>query len=174
MALYEITRTQSYEIGALLSTFTLDFDRVSMHGVRRVLLERQAESLGLPLHKIYISHGASNDEYENNLKDALLEYRRDRVESVVFGDLFLRDIREYREKFLSSISMKGIFPIWERDTSEMVQTFLRAGFKAIVTCVDSKVLGASFAGCVLDNEYLSRLPEGVDPCGENGEFHTFV
>ena len=174
MALYEIQRTRSYEVAALLTTVTSDYDRISMHGVRRVLLEAQAESLGLWLHQAYISKGATNDEYEARMKEALLLYQEDGISSVVFGDLFLEEIKEYREQLLGTIGMKGVFPIWKRDTSEIVRSFIELGFKAIVTCVDSKVLDMSFAGKLIDDQFLSSLPRGVDPCGENGEFHTFV
>ena len=174
MALYEIQRTKSYEVAALLTTVTSDYDRISMHGVRRVLLEGQAESLGLCLHQAYISKGATNEEYEARMKETLLLYQKDGVNSVVFGDLFLEEIKEYREQLLGTIGMKGVFPIWKRDTSEIVRSFIELGFKAIVTCVDSKVLDISFAGKIVDDQFLSSLPPGVDPCGENGEFHTFV
>ncbi|HXF05975.1 MAG TPA: diphthine--ammonia ligase [Blastocatellia bacterium] len=174
MALYEIQKTGQYEIVALVTTVTDGYDRISMHGVRRSLLERQVESLGLPLHTIHLSMNATNEEYESKMKAALEEYRRNGVQTVVFGDIFLEDIRRYREDFLSKIGMKGAFPIWRRDTNELARTFITMGFKAIVVCVDTKVLDRSFAGQMIEEEFLRRLPPGVDPCGENGEFHSFV
>jgi uncharacterized protein (TIGR00290 family) len=174
MALYELQRTQSYEVAALLTTITADYERISMHGVRRILLERQADSLGLSLEKVFISKNASNEEYESKMQEVLMKYRAAGVSSVVFGDIFLEDLRKYREDNLSKVDMKGIFPIWKRDTTELAHTFIDLGFKAVVTCVDSKVLDKIFAGRVFDRQFLSELPSTVDPCGENGEFHSFV
>ncbi|HEY4684130.1 MAG TPA: diphthine--ammonia ligase [Candidatus Acidoferrales bacterium] len=174
MTLYEIQQTQNYEIAALLTTVTDGYDRISMHGVRQTLLERQAESLGLTLHKIYLSMNATNKEYESKMETALELYQKNGVASVAFGDIFLEDLRQYREQNLSKIGMKGLFPIWKRNTSDLVRTFVNVGFKAIVVCVDSKVLDQSFAGKLIDDDFLHQLPPGIDPCGENGEFHSFV
>lgn len=172
LALAEIRRTRG--VAALLTTVTRDFDRISMHGVRRILLERQAESLGIPLHEVLISKGATNDEYERKTSAALEELRAQGVDSVVFGDLFLEDIRAYRERLLSRLGMKGLYPVWGRDTSGLIKEFLARGFKAAVVCVDPAKLPREFVGRLLDEEFLSELPPEVDPCGENGEFHTFV
>ena len=173
-ALYETQKAPEYRVAALLTTLTRDFDRVSMHGVRRELLEEQAASVGLPLHKIFISKDASNEEYEIRMGEAFAVYREQGIGSVVFGDLFLADIRAYREQFLARQRMHGLFPVWKRDTSSFIREFVELGFKTIVTCVDSTVLDGSFVGKNIDEAFLSSLPEGVDPCGENGEFHTFV
>lgn len=174
LALYEIQRKREYEVVSLLTTLTEDYDRVSLHGVRRALLERQAESLCLPLEQILISKEASNEQYESKMQATLAKFQQAGVSSVVFGDIFLEDVRRYREEKLLRIGMKAIFPIWGRDSAELAQTFVDLGFKAIVTCVDSKVLGESFAGRMIDDSFLAELPPGVDPCGENGEFHSFV
>jgi len=174
MSLYELRKGRNYEIMALLTSVTEDYDRISMHGVRRILLERQADSLGLPLEKLYITRNASNEEYEAKLKDKLLQYKNRSVSSVVFGDIFLEDLRKYRENNLAQVGMKGIFPIWKRDTAELARTFIGLGFKAVITCVDSNSLDGKFAGRYFDNQFLSELPANVDPCGENGEFHSFV
>ena len=174
MALYELQRTHSYEISALLTTVTEDYDRISMHGVRRILLERQADSLGYPLEKIFISKNASNEEYESKMRDVLEKYREIGVSSVVFGDIFLEDVRKYREDNLAKVGMKGIFPLWKKDTTELANTFINLGFKAVITCVDSKVLDKRFVGRIYDKQFLRELPSNVDPCGENGEFHSFV
>jgi len=174
IALYEIQKSNNYEILALLTTVTEDYDRVSMHGLRRILLEQQAESLGYPLEKIFISKNASNEEYESKMEEALLKYKNRGVNSVVFGDIFLEDVRKYREDNLAKIGMRGIFPIWRRDTKELAHTFINLGFKAVTVCVDSNVLDKRFVGRVIDEQFLSELPPGVDPCGENGEFHSFV
>lgn len=174
LALYELQRGQSYDVKALLTTVTQDYDRVSMHGVRRVLLEQQATSLGLPLRQILIQKGAANEEYERELAEALSEYKAAGIESVVFGDLFLEDVRAYRDQFLAGYGMRGVYPVWMRDTRAFVREFIALGFRAVITCVDSKVLDESFAGMLIDESFLSKLPAHVDPCGENGEFHTFV
>jgi uncharacterized protein (TIGR00290 family) len=174
LALYEIQQAQWHPVAALLTTLTRDFDRISMHGVRRELLERQAASLGINLHQVLLSKGATNDEYESKMGEALALYRRQGVTSIVFGDLFLADIRAYRERFLARHNTIGLFPVWLRDTTKFMNEFIELGFKGIVTCVDSSALDQSFAGRLLDKAFLSALPAHVDPCGENGEFHTFV
>jgi uncharacterized protein (TIGR00290 family) len=174
MSLYELQKISSIEISALLTTVTEGYDRISMHGVRRALLEQQARSLGLSLEKIYITKNATNDEYEAKMRANLMEYQSRGVSSVAFGDIFLEDLRKYREENLSKIGMKGIFPIWKRETTELANTFIDLGFKAIITCVDSKVLDKTFAGRIYDKQFLTDLPSSVDPCGENGEFHSFV
>jgi uncharacterized protein (TIGR00290 family) len=174
IALYEIQRARVYRVVALLTTLTRDYDRISMHGVRRVLLERQANSLGVPLHQVLISKDATNEEYEMKMCEAFLVYRERGTESIVFGDLFLEDIRAYREQFLARHNMRGLFPVWKRNTSSFIKRFIELGFRAVVTCVDSKMLDQSFAGRTIDEAFISSLPSHVDPCGENGEFHSFV
>lgn len=174
IALHEIKQAQNYRVAALLTTVTRDYDRISMHGVRRLLLEKQAHSLGLPVHQVLISKEATNEEYEMKMGEAFSVYRDQGIDSIVFGDLFLADIRAYRERFLARHNMRGLFPVWKRDTSHFIREFIELGFRAVVTCVDSKVLDQSFAGRTIDAEFLSSLPPGVDPCGENGEFHSFV
>jgi len=174
LALYELTKRADYEIAALLTTLNQDYDRTSMHGVRRILLEQQAQSLGFALEKVLISKKTSNEEYECKMQEVLEKYQADGVCSVVFGDVFLEDLRKYREENLSKIGMKAIFPIWKFNTTELTNTFIDSGFKAVITCVDSNVLDKIFVGRTFDEQFLSELPSGVDPCGENGEFHSFV
>ena len=174
MTLYEIQQRPEYQVASLLTTLTADYDRVSMHGVRRSLLERQAESLSLPLHEVFISKEATNEEYASKMQAALTDFQKAGVSSVVFGDIHLEDVRKYREDNLSKVGMKAIFPIWGRDTVKLTRTFVELGFKAIVTCIDSKVLDKTFAGRIIDEGFLAQLPANVDPCGENGEFHSFV
>jgi len=174
LALYEILKAGELQVAALLTTVTRDYDRISMHGVRRVLLQQQAASLGIPLHEVYISKGASNEEYESRMEEALIQYRDRGMRSVVFGDLFLEDIKVYRDRFLSRLEMQGLYPVWKRDTTGFIREFIDLGFKARVTCVNAERLDSSFAGRVIDDEFLNQLPPEVDPCGENGEFHTFV
>ena len=174
LALYELQIRSDYEIVALLTVLTEDYDRISMHGVRSILLERQADSLRLPIEKVYISKNSSNEEYEAKMREVLQRYLTADVSSVVFGDIFLEDLRKYREDNLSKIGMKAVFPIWKRDTTDLSHEFIDLGFKAIITCVDSNVLDKAFVGRLYDQQFLSELPSTVDPCGENGEFHSFV
>jgi uncharacterized protein (TIGR00290 family) len=174
LALHELRKTGSYEIAALLTTITHDYDRVCMHGVRSVLLEQQAKSLGLPLEKVFISKNASNEEYESKMRAVLEKHLTAGVRSVAFGDIFLEELREYREEKLSTMGMEALFPVWKRDTAELACTFIDLGFKAVVTCIDSNLLDSTFVGGAFDEQFLSTLPSTVDPCGENGEFHSFV
>lgn len=174
LTLYKIKNCPDYEIVALLTTVTGDYNRVSMHGIRNALLKRQAESLGFPLESVFISKAASQEEYESAMSSMLTRYKNLGVASVVFGDIFLEDVKMYRERNLSKIGMKAIFPLWKSDTLERASTFINLGFKAIVTCVDSNVLDKSFVGRMFDEQLLSELPSNIDPCGENGEFHSFV
>ena len=174
LALREIQRSPNMRVEALLTTLTRDYDRISMHGVRRILLERQAASLALPLHQILISKGATNEEYESKMGEAFSAYREKGVDAVAFGALFLEDIRAYRQRLLAKHDMAGLYPIWGRNTSHLIREFLDLGFKTVVVCVDPAQLDPSFVGRVIDAKFLAELPAHVDPCGENGEFHTFV
>jgi uncharacterized protein (TIGR00290 family) len=174
MTLHQLRQKGEYEVVALLTTLTRDYDRICMHGVRSILLEQQAKALGLPLEKIFISKNASNQEYEQRMRQTLEKYRGEGVIAAVFGDIFLEDIRAYREENLARAGMKAIFPIWKRDTGELACEFINLDFKAIVTCANSNLLESSFVGSPFDEQFLSTLPEAVDPCGENGEFHSFV
>jgi uncharacterized protein (TIGR00290 family) len=174
MALHALQTVRNCRVSALLTTITEEYDRISMHGVRRALLERQAESLGLPLHAVLIPPQCINATYEARMKEALAEHFARGVRHVAFGDIFLEDLRVYREKNLAQVGMQALFPIWKRDTHELAREFVRLGFRAITVCVDPRVLEASFAGRELDASFFADLPPGVDPCGENGEFHTFV
>lgn len=174
MALYEIGKTAEYEVAALLTTVSAAYDRISMHGVRRTLLEHQAEALGLPLEIVYLSPNPSNQEYEAKMEETLRTCQAKGIQAVAFGDIFLEDLRQYREENLAKIGMRGLFPLWQRDTRDLVRTFVSDGFQAVVICVDSKVLDRSVAGKLIDADFLERLPPPADPCGENGEFHSFV
>jgi uncharacterized protein (TIGR00290 family) len=174
LALHEILESGRYEVRELLTTVTRDDDRISIHGVRSVLLEQQAKALGLPLEKMFISKGASDEEYENELLKALRRQRDTGVSSVVFGDIFLEDVRKYRERILVQVGMNGVFPLWRKDTYALSRRFIKLGFKAVITSVDSEVLANDFVGKEYNERFLSDLPEGVDPCGEKGEFHSFV
>ena len=174
ISLYEIQKGGKYEIVALLTTITEGYDRVSMHGVPRTLVEQQAYSLGLPIEEVFVSKASSNEEYESKMRGMLTKFKQDGVSLVVFGDVFLEWIRKYREDNLSQVGMKGIFPIWGRDTTELTRSFIALGFQAVITCIDSRVLDKRFIGRTLDEHFLAELPPNVDPGGENGEFHSFV
>jgi uncharacterized protein (TIGR00290 family) len=174
MALHALRTAGECRATALLTTITEGYDRISMHGVRRTLVERQADSIGLPLHSVLIPPHCINATYEERIKEALALHFTRGVRSVAFGDIFLEDLRVYREKNLALVDMQAIFPIWKRDTRELAREFVRLGFRAIAVCVDPRVLDASFAGRELDASFFADLPPRVDPCGENGEFHTFV
>jgi uncharacterized protein (TIGR00290 family) len=174
LALQKILGEGSCDVKALVTTVTEEYEGVSMHGVRRTLLHAQATSLGLPLEEVWIPKDASNEVYEARMKAALLKHRDEGVEEVAFGDLFLQDIRSYREERLGLIGMRGLFPLWGLDTAALAQEFIARGFRAAVCCVDPRQLGTEFCGREYDRGFLESLPPGVDPCGENGEFHTFV
>ena len=174
MALHALSQRPDARAVALLSTVTETYDRISMHGVRRELLVQQAQSIGLPLHEVRIPPQCVNPIYEARMEEALRIYYAEGVRTVAFGDIFLQDLRAYREKNLARIGMTALFPIWTRDTRELIHSFQAARFRAIAACIDPKVLDRSFAGRELDDSFFRDLPAGVDPCGENGEFHTFV
>jgi uncharacterized protein (TIGR00290 family) len=174
ISLYESQRSGRYEIVSLLTTINKDYDRVSMHGVRRILVEQQASSLGLPIKEVFVPKDCSNEEYEARMTEVLTRFKQDGITQVVFGDIFLEWIKEYRENNLARLGMKGVFPIWGRNTAELTRKFIALGFRAVITCVDTKMLAARFLGRILDSQFLAELPASVDPCGENGEFHSFV
>lgn len=174
LALHEIRAQKTYEVAALLTTVTEEYDRISMHGVRRVLLEQQAGSLGYPLEPVLVSRKASNEEWESRILEVLAKYREQGVSAVVFGDIFLEDLRTYREENLRQVGLRGLFPLWKRETGGLARDFIRLGFRAVVTCVDTEALSREFSGREYDSCFVSELPALVDPCGENGEFHTFV
>lgn len=174
LALHELKREGRYEVVALLTTVTEGYDRISMHGVRTELLAQQANNLGIFLERVHIPKKSSDEQYEAAMKEALLRYKEKGVSAIGFGDLFLEDLKAYREKRLSEVGLKAVFPLWKRDTKVLSREFIRLGFKAVITCVDSQALDGRFSGREFDEQFLSELPEGVDPCGENGEFHSFV
>lgn len=173
MALHAL-RHQGANIVALLTTVTEGYDRISMHGVRRELLRAQTHAIGIPLHEVPIPPQCINPIYESRMAAALREFLDRGVRSVAFGDIFLEDLRDYRERNLASLDMKAVFPIWKQATHELANEFIAMGFRAVTACVDPARLPSSFAGRELDASFFRDLPPDVDPCGENGEFHTFV
>jgi uncharacterized protein (TIGR00290 family) len=173
-ALHEVRRAGALDVVGLLTTVTSEFARVSMHAVREELLDRQAASLGLPCRKVRIPWPCPNERYEAEMAQALAEARAAGVTRVVFGDLFLEDVRAYREEKLAGTGIDPVFPLWGRDTARLAREVLEAGLRATLTCVDPRHLDPSFAGRAFDGALLDALPPGVDPCGERGEFHTFA
>jgi uncharacterized protein (TIGR00290 family) len=174
MALYRVLQSKEFEIVCLLTTVTDQFHRVSMHGVREELLDAQARSLGYSLEKIMIPYPCPNHVYEEKMRSALSFWGSRGVSHVIFGDLFLDDIRKYREERLSELNMTPVFPLWKEDTNGLAREIIKLGFRAIVTCVDPMKLEPTFAGRAFNESFLRSIPQQVDPCGENGEFHTFV
>jgi len=173
-ALHEARRSGEVDVVGLLTTVTHAFGRVSMHGVREALLDRQAEALGLPCWKVPIPSPCPNEVYEKEMARVLAEVASLGVDRVIFGDLFLEDLRRYREAKLREIGMSAVFPLWMRNTTALAREMIEAGLQATITCIDPRKLDRSFAGRAFDAGFLKALPDGVDPCGENGEFHTFA
>jgi uncharacterized protein (TIGR00290 family) len=173
-ALAEARADPELDVVGLLVTMNAAADRVAMHAVRRALLEAQAARLGLPLHVVEIPSPCPNEVYEARMTEAMDTARRDGIERVVFGDLFLEDVRDYRCRALAPTGIEPVFPLWQRPTERLAHEMVAAGVRAILTCVDPRVLPASFAGRAFDEALLNDLPEDVDKCGERGEFHSFV
>jgi uncharacterized protein (TIGR00290 family) len=174
LALHEARRDPTLELVGIVTTVSETYERVSMHGVREALLDQQAQALGLPCHKVRIPAPCPNAIYEERMGVALLALKAQGVTTVVFGDLFLEDIRAYREAQLKAIGLSAVFPLWRRDTTTLAREMVALGMSARLTCVDPRKLPSEFAGRVFDSALLRDLPTTVDPCGENGEFHTFV
>ncbi len=174
LALYKITQNSEYEISCLLTSVNQQFQRISMHGVRVALLEQQAKSIGLPLEIMQIPEMPTMEVYENVMQETLCKLKKQGIKYSIFGDIFLEDLRKYREDKLSGIGFEGIFPLWKIPTHELIQEFITLGFKTIVVCVNERYLDKSFVGRIIDQDFINDLPENVDVCGENGEFHTFT
>ncbi|MFD2720532.1 ATP-binding protein [Hymenobacter monticola] len=174
LALYKVQQSGQYRIQTLLTTVSEPYQRISMHGVRTTLLDRQTASLGLPCRQLFLPETPSMDAYERLMASTMDELRRAGAATAIFGDIFLEDLRRYREEKLAAAGWEAIFPLWGVPTSELMREFLSLGFKTITTCVNDRYLDQSFVGCVIDEQFLRDLPPNVDPCGENGEFHTFV
>jgi uncharacterized protein (TIGR00290 family) len=177
MALREVRRAGPYTVVALLTSVSEEYRRISHHGVREALLEEQADAIGIPLHKVYLPSNdgrpCTNETYEQIMGGVMAGYKAGGIETVAFGDLFLEDLRAYRERNLAKAEMRGLFPLWKRDTTELAREVIALGFKSYLSCVEGKV-GPGFAGRPYDLDLLEALPSGTDPCGEYGEFHTFV
>ena len=174
LALHVLRAAGRYEVAALLTTVTAGYDRVSMHGVRRELLERQAAAIGLSLDVVSIPQDCSDELYRARMRAAMEKHRAAGVAAVAFGDLFLEDVRAYRLANLAPLGLEAVFPLWGRNTAELAEEFIAAGFRAVVTCVDTRAIAAAFAGREFDRQFLADLPADADPCGEKGEFHSFA
>jgi uncharacterized protein (TIGR00290 family) len=173
-SLYLLRQDPTIEVVALITTINQEFDRVAMHAVRRELVELQADAAGLPCWKVPLPWPCSNEEYEARMREVCARALGEGVEAIAFGDLFLADIRAYRERQLADTGLEPLFPVWQIPTRELAATMIAAGLRAKITCVNPKVLPGEFVGREFDTAFLNDVPAGVDPCGENGEFHSFV
>ncbi len=174
LALHHILQEQQYEVTTLLTSVNAEFQRISMHGVRRELLHLQAKAIGLPVKEILLPEMPDMATYDRVMKENLEQLQLDGVQCSIFGDIFLEDLRKYREDRLAEAGLIGHFPLWKKDTTALIHEFIDLGFKTVVVCAKSELLSDEFVGRVIDRDFLKDLPKQVDPCGENGEFHTFV
>ena len=174
LCLHKVLKDNLFDIKHLLTTLNGKNQRVSMHGVAEELLDRQAKEIGLPLTKLFLPENPSMDEYNELMSSFLSQVKQEGIDISIFGDIFLEDLRAYRENQLDKLNMKAKFPLWGTKTKDVAKEFIDTGFKTIIVSVDSRVLDKSFAGRVFDESFLQDLPLNVDPCGENGEFHSFV
>jgi uncharacterized protein (TIGR00290 family) len=171
-ALYQLQQSEQYQVAYLLSTFNGTLRRLSMHGVQEALIAAQAAAIGLPLLKVYV-YESSNAEYEQQMATVLQQAYNEGIRTVAFGDIFLQDLRAYREEKMRQVGMGCIFPLWERDTRLLVNDFINKGFASIVCCINDGYLDESWVGRTINKDFVAKLPAHVDPCGENGEFHSF-
>ncbi|WP_261510098.1 Dph6-related ATP pyrophosphatase [Chryseobacterium paludis] len=174
LALYKTLKENKFDIAYLLTSINEEYQRISMHGVHVSLLEQQASSIGFPLIKMEIPKEPSMEQYRDIMNKTMSELKSQGITYSIFGDIFLEDLRKYREDQLKAIDMEAVFPLWKKDTTNLIHEFLDLGFKTIVTCVNETYLDKSFAGRIIDEQFIADLPQNVDPCGENGEFHTFT
>lgn len=174
LALYHTLNDKNYSVEKLLTNVSGEYQRISMHGVREELLEQQATAIGIPLQKLVLTDQPSMIEYEEHMMRTMNQLQQERFTHSVFGDIFLEDLKIYRESQLTKVGMTAVFPLWKRNTTELIHEFIDLGFKTIVVCVNEKYLDKSFCGRIINEDFIRDLPENVDVCGENGEFHTFV
>lgn len=174
LSLFRILQQQHYEIMCLLTSVSEQHQRISMHGVRTALLHQQAASIGIPLQKMQVPDMPSMDAYNAAMFTTLNDLKTQGAEVAIYGDIFLEDLRKYREEKLAEVNLKLVFPLWKLSTTDLIHEFIDLGFKAILVCVSEKHLDQSFAGRIIDHDFVKDLPATVDPCGENGEYHTFV
>jgi len=174
LALYTLLQDKDYTIDLLITNVNQEFERVSMHGLHESLLNKQAESIGIPLQENYFPADVTMELYDTLMQEKMETLLEQNYTHAIFGDIFLEDLKKYRETKLAEVGVKGVFPLWKKDTKKVLQEFLSLGFKAITVCVNARLLGEAFVGRVIDQQFIDDLPENVDVCGENGEFHTFV
>lgn len=174
LCLYKMLKSDDYDVCGLLTSINKEKSRVSMHGIREELIQIQARNIGIPLHLLHLPEQVDMNGYDRLMIDTLRPFKEEGIDHCAFGDIFLEGLRVYREEKLKEIDMKAIFPLWKLSTEELAREFIELGFKAIISSVDGSKLDASFLGREYDHQFLEDLPEIVDPCGENGEFHSFV
>lgn len=174
LSLYYLQQKGEYDVKYLVTSVNTQYQRISMHGVRIELLRQQTQSIGIPLHCLMIPEMPVMEVYNDLMEKMLKNFKQEGIDHSVFGDIFLEDLKKYREEHLARVGMKGVFPIWKISSDQLVREFIDLGFKAVLVCVDEKVLDRSFAGRIIDDSLLEDLPSHVDPCGENGEYHSFV
>lgn len=174
LALASIIEDDKINVDYLFTTLSTENKRISMHGVREELLDMQARSIGIPLRKIFLPELTSMHDYSIAIENAMQVFRDEEIDKAIYGDIFLEDLRQYREEQLKKVEFSAVFPLWKDDTAKLIRKFLDLGFKTVVTCVNEKYLDRSFTGRIIDESFLNEIPSDVDPCGENGEFHTFV
>lgn len=173
-ALYQILLSEQYEVVSLHTVIGKETQRVGLHGIREELIEQQANALNLPLHKLYLETSDEHKAYENLVRSFYAQAARQGIDAVLFGDIFLEDLKQYREKLLEGTGLFSLYPLWKKDTRELVEGFIQAGFKTLICAARSDLFSQDYIGNTIDLAFLERLPKGVDFCGENGEFHTFV
>jgi uncharacterized protein (TIGR00290 family) len=174
LALWRVLQAGQYQVCYLIVTTNEETGRVSMHGVRNELVQRQAEVMDIPVRWMTVPTATDHGAYEQALRETLLWLKKEGINQVIFGDIFLEDLRQYRDEFLAAAEMEGVYPLWKENTKDMAHLVIESGIHAILVCVDGSKLSSAFAGRLLDDQLLADLPLGVDPCGEHGEFHTFV
>ncbi|MFP4469241.1 MAG: ATP-binding protein [Bacteroidales bacterium] len=174
MALYRLLSDETYRPVKFLTTLNGEKQQVPMHEIPEILIHRQAESCGFAVEKLYLPHNASNPVYEEMMKDFWMKEQNAGNTASAYGDIFLQDVRNYREKLLREIGIEPVFPLWNMNTRELIREFINLGFKAIITSADNRYFDQEVLGKTIDNAFIGHLPADVDPCGENGEFHTFV
>lgn len=173
-ALYQYSNHYNTTIDKLLTNFSSEYRRVSMHGVHESLMEAQAKSIGITLEKVFLPTNPTMADYESSMLDTFKELKEQGINQMIFGDIFLEDLKLYREKLLKPSGIHPIFPLWQQNTTDLIYEFIELGFKAMIICLNNNLLGEEFAGRVIDKKLIEDLPSNIDPCGENGEFHTFV
>jgi uncharacterized protein (TIGR00290 family) len=173
-ALYKAMLSSEYEICYFLTTVSSKFRRIIQHGVKEKLLEMQAESIGIPLYKLFLPDNPDMKIYNSLIKETLIKFKCENIHTGIFGDIYLEDLRKYREEKLAEVGVNAVFPIWKYSTRDLIKEFIELGFKAVIVCVNENYLNKSFAGREINYDFIKVLPSNVDPCGENGEFHSFV